>query len=185
MRDIEDLIRRLERFDPGSGIPDIPELIATVKSELNRFRDSSFGALTNEEGVYEFFELAPSPYFVLSIASGYVFQYQDVVVIQKGRTAELDIWMDRGATISGRVVDLSGAGVPGVTVTAEFRPPGMASIGRIVQKLLKYVNGEFLKGPFQTLTDARGRSRPLPRPGLASPVRGHAERTLLPHRPCE
>jgi protocatechuate 3,4-dioxygenase beta subunit len=157
VREVESLLRRLERFDPGSGLPDIPSLIAGVKEELDRFRASALAAAADAEGLYAFFEAPPGAYFVLAAGAGHVFRYGDVVSLIAGRTQELDLRLDRGVAIAGRVIDIEDRGVPGARVTAEFHPPGMPGVGRIVQKLLSYVNGEFLKGPFQAQTDADGR----------------------------
>lgn len=156
-REVERLIRSFERFDPGSGIPDIGKLVKEIKAELLRFKEQGKMAVTDEEGVYAFYEIEPSPHFVLALARDHVFRYGDVVSVERGRTAELDLVLSRGGSISGLVVDPAGQPMPGVTVTAEYRPPGMASIGKLVQKALRYINGEFLKGPFQAVSDAEGR----------------------------
>ncbi len=156
-KEVERLIRSFERFDPGSGIPDIGKIVKEVKQELIKFKNKAIETQSIEDGVYEFYNLEESPYFVLTLAKNYIFKYGDVVSVEKGRTAELDMKMSPGASIGGRVVSPTGNGVPGVTVTAEYRPPGMASIGKLVQKVLKYVNGEFLKGPFQTVSGPDGR----------------------------
>lgn len=156
VREIEAMLRRLERFDPGAGLPDVPELLAAVRTELDRFRDSGIQARTDEHGYYAFHGVGAAAYLVLSLGPGHVFRYGDVVSLAPGRTARLDLRLHRGAAIAGRVVDRSGGGMPGVTVTAEYRPAGMAGVGRLVQKALRYVNGEFLKGPFQSATDEEG-----------------------------
>ena len=159
VRKVETIIRRLERFDPGSGLPDIPGLIAAVKNELRRFRSAGIEAKSNAKGIYAFYDIPIQPYFILTTASGHVFRYGDVTSIVAGQTTTLDLELDRGALISGKVVDEWEEGVPGVVVTAEYRPPGMQGVGKIVQKLLGYVNGEFLKGPFQSTTAEDGTFR--------------------------
>ncbi len=156
VREVEAFLRRLESLDPGSGFPDIPKIIAVLKEELERFKNSAKTTRADEKGEYAFFDLPPAGYFILALAKGHVFRYGEVVSLASERTVEHDIFLDRGAAISGKVVSGAGSGIEGATVTAEYAPPGMGGLGKIVQKLLKYVNGEFLKGPFQAKSDAEG-----------------------------
>ena len=46
--------------------------------------------------------------------------------------------------------------MPGATVIAEYRPPGLPGIGKIVRRVLRMINGEFLKGPFEAVTAEDG-----------------------------
>lgn len=156
VREVEAFLRRLESLDPGSGFPDIPKIIAVLKEELERFKNSAKTARADEKGEYAFFDLPPAAYFILALAKGHVFRYGEVVSLSAERTVEHDIFLDRGAAISGKVVSGAGRGIEGAAVTAEYAPPGMGGMGKFVQKLLKYVNGEFLKGPFQAKSDAEG-----------------------------
>ena len=164
---VELMIRRLERLATNASPTDIPRIITTIKKELNSIRDAGVEARTNAYGEYAFFRLAPGSYFVLVIAQEYVFDYGDVVAIQKDVTAEHHVFMQRGETIAGRVVDTNADAVTGARVLAVFRPPGVNNVGKIVQKILQYVNGEFLRGPFEDTTDADGRFEiPSLPPGL-------------------
>jgi hypothetical protein len=135
--------------ESGGDMPQIPAVIAAVRDELDKLRQSDITALTNGEGIYEFRGIAADSYFVLTLANGWLFRYGDVASVTEGSTATLDLDLERGATIAGRVVGASGAGLPGVSVVAEFRPAGLTGFGKIVHHLLRYVNGEFLKGPFE------------------------------------
>ena len=156
-RHVEELLERLSGLAPEGGeFPDFGRLLEQVKQEFDDFRKSAVIARSGEDGVYEFRALQPGGYYVLTLADGWLFRYEDVASISADRTATLDLDLVRGGSISGRVVDARGAAVPGATVTAEFRPATMPGLGLVVRRLLKYVNGEFLRGPFQTSTSEDG-----------------------------
>ncbi len=154
---IESFIDRMESLAPDAGeMPDFEPIIAGVREELERFRKSGVTAKTDKEGKYEFRGIEPTSYFVLTVAEGWLFHYGDIVSLAADRDETLDVAMDHGASISGRVINASGGGIAGAIVIAEFRPANMAGVGLIVRRLLRYLNGEFLKGPFQTATREDG-----------------------------
>ena len=155
--EIEVLMRRVERIVPQGGqMPNIPRLIDALRGELDRFRTLGTVVSTDEEGYFELLEGKPGGYFLLTLADGWIFKYGDVVSIDPERNSEITIELERGSRISGRVVSTSGLGIPGATVVAEYRPPGVPGIGKIVRRVLRMVNGEFLKGPFETVTAEDG-----------------------------
>ena len=156
-REIEVLMNRVERIVPQGGqMPDIPALLEAVRGELERFRTMGTVVTTDDAGRFELLEGVPGGYFILTIADGWIFKYGDVVSIDPERTAEVTIQLERGSRISGRVVSTSGLGIPGATVVAEYRPPGLPGVGKIVGRVLRMVNGEFLKGPFSAVTAEGG-----------------------------
>ena len=155
--EIEVLIRRFERVVPQGGqMPNIPALIEAVRGELERFRKMGTVLTTDDTGTFELLEGAPGGYFMLTIADGWIFKYGDVVSLDPERIADITIELERGSRISGRVVSTSGLAVPGATVIAEYRPPGLPGIGKIVRRVLRMINGEFLKGPFEAVTAEDG-----------------------------
>ena len=155
--EIEVLLRRVERIVPQGGqMPNIPRLIEALRGELDRFRTMGTVLTTDETGYFELLEGKPGGHFLLTIADGWIFKYGDVVSLDPDRTSEITIEMERGSRISGRVVSTSGVGIPGATVVAEYRPPGVPGIGKIVRRVLRMINGEFLKGPFETVTAEDG-----------------------------
>lgn len=149
VREIESAIERLEGILPQGELPDVPSLVEAIRGELDRFRRSAVVAKTDPDGVYEFFRIAPGGYVVLATADGWLFRYGDVVSLEAGRTEVLDLELSRGATIAGRVLGTDGRGIEGVSVLAEYRAPGIPSIGRTLRRMVAYVNGEFLRGPFE------------------------------------
>lgn len=159
VREVERLLERLERagIQAGGGFPDVPKLVGLLREELNRFRTVAIRATTDDAGEFELRDVDAGGYLVLTLADGWLFRYGDVVSLEPGRTEELVVELERGASIEGRVVDPSGFGATGVSVVAEYRPPGMPGVGRIVRRVLRLVNGEFLKGPFEARTDVDGR----------------------------
>ena len=155
--EIEVLMRRVERIVPQGGqMPNIPRLIEAVRGELERFRKMGTVVTTDDAGNFELLEGDPGGYFILTIADGWIFKYGDVVSLDPERTADITIEMERGSRISGRVVSTSGLAVSGATVIAEYRPPGLPGIGKIVRRVLRMINGEFLKGPFEAVTAEDG-----------------------------
>ncbi|MBI4604479.1 MAG: carboxypeptidase regulatory-like domain-containing protein [Planctomycetes bacterium] len=148
-RKVEEIIEHLEALAPEAGeLPDIPAIAAKIREELEGFRAAALSARSGRDGEYAFRSIAPGGYLVLTLAESWLFRYGDVVSLEEGATRTLDIALDRGGSISGRVLRASGDGVPGATVIAEPRPMGMAGLGLIVRRLLRYLNGEFLRGPF-------------------------------------
>jgi hypothetical protein len=149
---VEEAIDRLQDVIPQGegGMPDVMAIISLVRDELDKLRRSGEAAKTDAAGGYEFRKVAAGGYLVLAVADGWLFRFGDVASIAAGRTQTLDLELSRGSSIAGRVVNESGAGLAGVPVAAEFRPGGIAGVGFIFRKLLRYVNGEFLRGPFET-----------------------------------
>jgi len=157
MDDAERLLLGLEKIIPqGGGFPDIPVLIGELKAELQKFRTMGTEVTTDANGEFELREGKPGGNFILVLAQGWIFKYGDVVSLTPGETEEITIELQRGTVISGSVVTQSGAPIPGATVIAEYRPPGMQGVGKLVRRGLALVNGEFLKGPFETQTDSDG-----------------------------
>ena len=157
MGEVEALLSRLEKLAPeGGGIPDVPHIVAVLREELERFRQRSVKARTDGEGYFEVRDEKEGGYFLLTLADGWLFSYGEVASLTKGRTGELTIELERGTFVGGRVVDPGGSGLGGVHVVAEYRPPGMPGVGKIVRRILRFVNGEFLKGPFESSTAADG-----------------------------
>jgi hypothetical protein len=156
MKTLQETLDRLEGLGEGGGVPHVPTLIAIVREELEKVKKAAVTARTAEGGAYEFRRLDADSYYVLAFADGWLFRYGDVVSLAPGRTETLDLPLDRGATIAGKVVGASGNGLAGVAVTAEFRPGGSQGIGIILNRLLRYVNGEFLRGPFETRSGPDG-----------------------------
>ncbi|MEM7167471.1 MAG: carboxypeptidase-like regulatory domain-containing protein [Planctomycetota bacterium] len=149
VNEIEKVIERIERLVPTGGtLPDVPKLFNGVKAEFARFRKKATVLETDAEGMFRLDRGAIGGQYVLTYADGWLFAWGDVVSLQKGRTHELNIGLTRGSSIGGRVVNSSGAGVSGVEVIAEYSPAGLGGAGKLVRRALKYVNGEFLKGPF-------------------------------------
>jgi hypothetical protein len=157
-RHVEDLLHRIEALVAEQGpVPEIPVLVARAREEILRLKARALRATSGEDGWFELREGDRGAYFILTLASGWLFRYGDVVSLEHGRTEEVILALDRGASISGRAIGPDGRGAAGATVAAELRPPGMAGIGRIARRLLAYFNGEFLRGPFETRTDEEGR----------------------------
>ncbi len=156
-KSIERAIERLEDLAPQGGeMPDIEGIALGLREELEKFRASAVTSKSVKDGAYEVRGVEPGSYFVLTLADGRLFRYGDVVNLATDRSETLDLALDRGASIAGRVVNASGDGVAGATVIAEFRPGGMAGVGLVIRRLLRYVNGEFLKGPFQAVSGPDG-----------------------------
>ena len=151
---VEEALRRLEEAVSGSAdpIPEIPRIIGIIRDELGALKSSAILSRTGDDGVYEFRGIEPDSYIVLTLADDWLFRYGDVASLEAGVTRTLDMALERGTSIAGRVVDASGRGLPGITVVAEFRPAGTAGMGKFIRRLLRLVNGEFLRGPFETVT---------------------------------
>ncbi len=181
--EIEKLLWRFERLIPqGMQMPDIPALIDAARNEMARFRTLGTLVTTNEDGEFALPNVEPGGYIALTIAEGWLFRYGDVVSLSREDPRELVIELDRAASIHGVVLASTGEAVAGATVVAEYHPPGMAGVGKIVRRVLRMVNGEFLKGPFEATTNADGRFAldSLP-PGfydLAASTRGGVETRL-------
>ncbi len=154
---VEEAIDHLQKLAPEGGeMPDFEKIAAGIREELESFKRTAIAGKTDPGGICEFRKVAPGGYFLLTLADGWLFRHGDVTSLARERTETVEVVLDRGASITGRVVGASGDGVPAAVVTAEFRPGGMAGVGTLVRKLLKYVNGEFLRGPFQSATREDG-----------------------------
>ena len=180
--EIEGLILRLEPHIPRGEIPDIPKLIGVVSAELEGFRSRGHARTTDGEGRFDLRGVDPGGYIALTYADGWLFRYGDVFSLSEERTEDVVIELDRGASVGGRVLSSDGLPVPGATVVAEYRPPGLPGIGKLVRRGLRLINGEFLKGPFETTTDAGGLFRIDSLPAgfydLAASSRGGVETRL-------
>jgi len=157
VRNLEKAIERLEAHVLSSGgIPDFKTIISIVREELEGLRRSALSTLTDEKGAFEFRRIGEGGYFVLTLADGWLFRFGDVASIAAGRTQELTLEVSRGGAIAGQVVGANGNGIAGVRVTAEPRPAGVAGIGQILRRLLRAINGEFLRGPFEATSGPGG-----------------------------
>ncbi len=156
VREVEEAIDRLQGLIPQGTFPDISAIIRVVRSELDAIRRSGLAVTADSAGAYEVRRAKPGAYLVLAAAEGWLFRFGDVVSLAEGETRVLDVQLDRGASIAGRVITSSAAGVPGVRVVAEFRPFGVAGAGLIIRRLMRYVDGEFLRGPIEAVTAADG-----------------------------
>ncbi len=154
---IESSLRRLERFVPRSdSIPAIEPILSALRDEILGLRRRAATAATDASGYYEFHDLDEGGHIVLAVSPEWRFKYGDVVSIARGEERRLDLALARGESISGRVVGTDGLPRAGATVTAAFRPPGMAGLSRIIHRGLQYLNGELLRGPFVATTGADG-----------------------------
>jgi hypothetical protein len=148
------MLESLEAFFPEGELPDVEAVVSGIKQKLVELKDACVSALTAQDGMYEFRGIEATGYIVLTVAEEWLFRYGDVVSLSEGKTEVLDIDLSRGAAISGRVVSTRGEGVGGAQVFAEFRPEG--GLGLMIRRLLKYLDGTFLRGPFQTTSAADG-----------------------------
>lgn len=156
--EIEKLIEKMQLLAPTSGaLPNVPQIVNSVKSQLNAFRQTAIMCTTDNDGTFELREASEGGYIILTYAQGWLFEYGDVVSLSIDRPSFVQVDLDRGATIAGRVVGNSSEGVSGIKVIAEYRPPGSPPLGRIVRRGLRLLNGEFLKGPFERATDSTGK----------------------------
>ena len=140
----------------GGGVPDIAGILGFVRAELESFRRSAIIAETDETGHFEVRGISGGGYFLLTVAPKWLFRYGDVVALSEERTETITLELDRGASVAGRIVRPSGSGIGGVRVLAEFAPASTTGIGPLVRRALRYVNGEFLKGPFETVSGPDG-----------------------------
>ncbi|MFN0058590.1 MAG: carboxypeptidase regulatory-like domain-containing protein [Planctomycetota bacterium] len=155
--ELEALIFRLERIVTSVGeIPRVPELIQTVRNELGKLKSSALIVTTDDKGEFVVRTERRGGQFVLVYAREWLFKFGDVVNLEDGNTAELIVSLERGAQISGRVVGAGREPLAGIRVLAEYRPAGTAGVARLVRRALRWINGEFLKGPFETTTGAVG-----------------------------
>lgn len=157
VRHIESLIQRLQLLAPTAGaLPNIPKIVDSLKAELNAFKRTAIRCTTDLDGKFELRDAPEGGYIMLTYAPGWLFEYGDVVSVTYDRDSFIRVDLDRGASIQGRVVGDSSQPVSGVKVIAEYRPPGAPPLGRLVRRGLRFLNGEFLKGPFERTTDSQG-----------------------------
>ncbi len=157
VRRVEKAIDRLEgHVMDSAGMPDFKTIISIVREELEGFRRSALAAVTGEKGVFEFRRIDEGGYFILTLAEGWLFRFGDVASVATGRTQDLQLDLGRGAAIAGQVVGANGEGLAGLRVLAEPRPAGVAGLGQILRRLLRAINGEFLRGPFEATSGAGG-----------------------------
>ncbi|MCA8962557.1 MAG: hypothetical protein KDC38_18660, partial [Planctomycetes bacterium] len=98
VREVEALIERLERIVPtGGDLPDIPKLVADLRSELSRFRASGLHVTSDENGDFELRGDHVGGFTVLVYARGWLFDYGNVVSLDPARTAELTVALEKGA----------------------------------------------------------------------------------------
>ena len=81
-REFRATLLRLEKLVPrGSQIPDIPLVIATIRREIQNFKNTEIVATTAPDGTYAFRRLAPDGYFVLTLSDEWMFKFGDVISI--------------------------------------------------------------------------------------------------------
>jgi hypothetical protein len=142
----------------NGSFPDIGAIVHLARRELDLFRRRGRIIRTGPEGRFEArpSALPSGDYFLLTLADRWLFRYGDVVSLEAGETRELTLTLERGRSIAGRVIDLDGSGLGGVRIVVSPRVPGVPSLRSIVQRALRYVNGEFLRGRLETVTDGGG-----------------------------
>lgn len=97
--------------------------LANVRVDIRLAQGSArvTNTLTNSDGEYVFEWDSPATVRSISVAASAettaVFQWGDWRV-SAGQTQHVDLWVTRGGTLSGRVVDASGAALPGASVLA-------------------------------------------------------------------
>ena len=167
MSSIERAVERLQALVPdGNGIPDLESIFTAVLAEVDRVRGEHRSTRADAEGNFEFLpdrgsaslsgRASPGDHFVLALADGWLFRFGEVVSLVAGETRTTEISLDRGAAISGRVVDSEGKAVPGARIVGEYRPGGVQGMGLLVRRLLRYVDGEFLRGAFEAVSAVDG-----------------------------
>ncbi len=156
---VERLLTRIST-DPGgesaADIPDFESIVQVLTDGVEAARRAAHIAKTDASGEYAFRGIEPREYLVLTIADGWIFRYGDVVVLAAGDTRDLNQELERGASISGRVVDGQGRGVGGIAVAARARTAGESAMGQVFARLVEYVDGTVLRGPFVVTTSGDG-----------------------------
>ncbi len=150
------LSRVADMGSSAGGIPDFEKIIRVVIDGVDAVRRSAHIAKTDARGLYEFRGIESREYLVLTVADGWIFRYCDVVVLAAGETRELNQELERGATISGRVVDARGQGVGGIPITARVRASGSSGMGLVFARLVEYADGTILRGAFEARTATDG-----------------------------
>jgi len=150
-------VRRLEDRVTAESLENVEGLLAIIRAEIVGVASLGVTAVTDEKGEFRFESLREGAYFPLTLASGHVFRVGEPVPVRAGETRELTIRLDAGAQLGGQVVDASGAGLGEVRLTAVFRPPGLVGFGKLIRKLVGYLNGEFLRGPIVARSGPDGR----------------------------
>lgn len=155
---VKELIHKYESISV-SGLGDIPALLAQVRQDILGLKSRGFGATTNAEGRYAYAYLAPGEYTFLVLGPGHIFKAGDTALIQKDVPCERDFTLSAGQPIAGKVINPRGEAVAGASVLALYQVQGLGGIGKLVRKGLAFLNGEFLKGPFEGKTGPDGRFR--------------------------
>ncbi len=155
---VKELIHKYESISV-SGLGDIPALIGGLKQDILGLKSRGIGAVTTSEGKYAFKTLPPGEYTFLVLGPGHIFRAGDSAFIQKDASCERNFLLSAGQSIAGKVVDPQGNGVAGASVLALYQVQGFGGIGKLVRKGLAFLNGEFLKGPFEAKSGADGRFR--------------------------
>jgi len=155
---VKDLIHKYESLSV-SGLGDIPALLAQVRQDILGLKSRGFAATTNAEGRYAYAYLAPGEYTFLVLGPGHIFKAGDTALIRKDVPCEQDFALSAGEPIAGKVVNPRGEAVAGASVLALYQTQGFGGLGKLIRKGLAFLNGEFLKGPFEGRTGADGRFR--------------------------
>ncbi len=99
----------------STGIPDA-QVVFQPQFPGGRSKNSRSGP----EGVFEMKGLSEGRYFISANAKGFTPIQQKSVTIAAGGTPDLTIELERGASISGRVLSLTGEPIAGATVRPNF-----------------------------------------------------------------
>ncbi|MCL4849918.1 MAG: carboxypeptidase regulatory-like domain-containing protein [Bryobacteraceae bacterium] len=87
---------------------------------------------TDSQGAFSF-EIDASPIILVAKADGYVSVERELVLTTSSRTGDIQFVLHPAGSVSGRVVDSSGAAVPGAVVRVRY--PGDRRVYRFVQEI--------------------------------------------------
>lgn len=156
---IKELIPKYESAFNIGGLGDIPGLIRQIKRDVYSLRSRGVSAKANAEGRYAFYDLAPGEYLFLVTGPRHIFAAGHPTQVEPEVCRQHDFHLDPGQVIGGRVIDNHGRPVAGASVLSIYQVQGLGALGKFVRRLLGFVNGEFLRGPFESITKADGRFR--------------------------
>ncbi|MBI5360579.1 MAG: carboxypeptidase regulatory-like domain-containing protein [Planctomycetes bacterium] len=103
-------------FGKVMGVNSLPAAFADVQLVKNRKLCPKM--VTNENGEYRSQKLEPGEYIVCISYAGYIAYEKNVNVIDENTDMELDVQLDRGGFISGRVTDENHIPISGIRIEA-------------------------------------------------------------------